>query len=128
MTENRSGWEQEQDLVDRGIAPETMAAVRKFVTERNWDQFHNPKDMAISLNLEAAELLEVFQWSGTDLEVKGKRPQMAEELADVLMYCIMLSQVLGLDADTIIRAKLVKNRQKYPVEKAYGSAKKYTEL
>ena len=84
--------------------------------------------MAISLNLEAAELLEVFQWSGTDLEVKGKRPQMAEELADVLMYCIMLSQVLGLDADTIIRAKLVKNRQKYPVEKAYGSAKKYTEL
>jgi NTP pyrophosphatase (non-canonical NTP hydrolase) len=114
--------------VDRGIAPSTMAAVRKFVTERNWDQFHNPKDMAISLNLEAAELLEVFQWSGTDLEVKAKRPQMAEELADVLMYCIMLSQVLGLDADTIIRAKLVKNRQKYPVEKAYGSAKKYTEL
>ena len=154
MTENKKGWErepvqervqnqkqeqgqervQEQDqareqvLVDRGISPETMAAVRKFVTERDWDQFHNPKDMAISLSLEAAELLEVFQWSGTDLEVKAKRPQMAEELADVLMYCIMLSQVLELDVEEIIRAKLVKNRQKYPVEKAYGSAKKYTEL
>jgi NTP pyrophosphatase (non-canonical NTP hydrolase) len=115
-------------MKDLGISAETMEAVRKFVTERNWDQFHNPKDMAISLNLEASELLELFQWSGKDLEVKEKRPQMAEELADVFMYCIMLSQVLKFDPDKIIKDKLAQNIKKYPVAKAYGSAKKYTEL
>jgi|SRR5574344_585147 NTP pyrophosphatase (non-canonical NTP hydrolase) len=115
-------------MQDKDISAATLAAVRQFVTERDWDQFHNPKDMAISLNLEAAELLELFQWSGADLEVKDKRPQMAEELADVFMYCIMLSQVLHLDPETIIREKLAQNIKKYPIEKAYGSAKKYTEL
>lgn len=115
-------------MKDLGISAETMEAVRKFVTERNWDQFHNPKDMAISLSLEASELLELFQWSGTDLEVQEKRPQMAEELADVFMYCIMLSQVLKFDPDKIIKDKLAQNIKKYPVAKAYGSAKKYTEL
>lgn len=115
-------------MQDKGIAPETMAMIRRFVTERDWDKFHNPKDMAISLSLEAAELLEVFQWSGADLEVNGKKPQMAEELADVLVYGIMLSQVLGLDADAVIKDKMAKNILKYPVDKAYGSVKKYTEL
>jgi NTP pyrophosphatase (non-canonical NTP hydrolase) len=115
-------------MQDKDISAATLAAVRHFVTERDWDQFHNPKDMAISLSLEAAELLELFQWSGTDLQVQAKRPQMAEELADVFMYCIMLSQVLQLDPETIIKEKLAQNIKKYPVEKAYGSAKKYTEL
>lgn len=110
------------------ISAETMEDVRRFVSERDWDQFHNPKDMAISLSLEAAELLELFQWSGKDLEVKAKQPQMAEELADVMIYGIMLSQVLHLNPETIIKAKLAQNRAKYPVAKAYGNAKKYTEL
>ena len=115
-------------MQDKDISAATLAAVRQFVTERNWDQFHNPKDMAISLSLEASELLELFQWSGTDLAVPAKKPQMAEELADVFMYCIMLSQVLNLDPETIIKEKLAQNKQKYPVDKAYGSAKKNTEL
>lgn len=115
-------------MQDKDISAETLAAIRKFVTERDWDKFHNPKDMAISLSLEASELLELFQWSGEDLQVQAKRPQMAEELADVFMYCIMLSQVLNLNPDTIIKEKLTQNIKKYPIEKAFGSAKKYTEL
>ena len=99
-----------------------------FRDERNWKQFHTPKDLAISISLEAAELLEIFQWSGTDLEVSEKREKIREELADVMMYCFLMANVTGLDIEEIITEKLEANARKYPAEKVYGSAKKYTEL
>ncbi|MFH5835898.1 nucleotide pyrophosphohydrolase [Proteiniclasticum sp. C24MP] len=108
-----------QDLIEKII---------KFRDERNWDQFHNPKDLAISISLEAAELLEIFQWSGADLEKIDKLDNMKEELADVLIYSILLAEKLNLDISEIIEHKLNKNGEKYQKDKAYGTSKKYTEL
>ncbi len=99
-----------------------------FRDERNWKQYHNPKDLAISISLEAAELLEIFQWSGTNLMVENKREKIEEELADVLIYCELMADVLDIDVGEIITKKLQENRDKYPVEKAYGKSDKYTEL
>lgn len=110
------------------ITQETTDIILQFRDDRNWKQFHNPKDLAISMNLEAAELLEVFQWSGTELFCKEKLSQIAEELADVASYCVLLADACGLDLDQILRDKFRKNSEKYPVDKAYGSSKKYTEL
>ena len=107
---------------------ETIDQVLKFRDDRNWKQFHNPKDLAISISLEAAELLEIFQWSGEDVYCKEKMDQIREELADVLNYSILMTDACGLDLDEIIRDKVKKNNEKYPVEKAYGSKEKYTEL
>ena len=100
------------------LRDETIRRVIQFRDDREWRQFHTPKDLAISLSLEAAELLEIFQWSGADLE----------ELADVLSYCVLMADVCGLDLDEILNAKVDQNAAKYPVEKARGSAAKYTEL
>ena len=110
------------------LRDETIQRVLKFRDDRDWRQFHTPKDLAISMNLEAAELLEVFQWSGTDLECRDKLDKVREELADVLSYCILMADVCGLDLDEIMNEKVSKNEAKYPVEKARGSAAKYTEL
>lgn len=110
------------------ISKETVELVKKFRDERNWLEFHNPKDLAISISLEASELLEIFQWSAGDLECTDKLDKIKEELADVLSYCILLSDRYGLDTDEIIREKITKNEAKYPVSKACGSKAKYTEL
>lgn len=110
------------------LRDETIQRILKFRDDRDWRQFHTPKDLAISMCLEAAELLELFQWSGGDLECLGKRDQLREELADVLSYCVLLADVCGLDLDEIMNEKITKNEAKYPVEKARGSAAKYTEL
>lgn len=107
---------------------ETIDKVLKFRDDRNWKQFHNPKDLALSISLEAAELLEIFQWSGADTVCESKIDNIKEELADVLNYCILMADVCGLDMDEIIQEKIKKNREKYPVEKAKDSAKKYNEL
>ena len=107
---------------------ETIDQVLKFRDDRNWKQFHNPKDLAISISLEAAELLEIFQWSGEDVYCKEKMDQIREELADVLNYSILMADACGLDLDEIIRDKVKKNNEKKPKEKAYGSKEKYTEL
>ena len=110
------------------LRDETIRRVLQFRDDRDWRQFHTPKDLAISMCLEAAELLEVFQWSGTDLECRETREKIREELADVLSYCILMADVCGLDLDEIMNEKVTKNEAKYPVEKARGSAAKYTEL
>ena len=110
------------------LRDETIQRVLRFRDERDWRQFHTPKDLAISMSLEAAELLELFQWSGTDLDCPHKREKLREELADVLSYCILMADVCGLDLDEIMNEKVRKNEAKYPVEKARGSAAKYTEL
>ncbi|MBQ7777983.1 MAG: nucleotide pyrophosphohydrolase [Oscillibacter sp.] len=107
---------------------ETIQRVLKFRDDRDWRQFHTPKDLALSMTLEAGELLEVYQWSGTDLECREKLPRVREELADVLSYCILMADVYGLDLDEIMNEKIDKNEAKYPVEKARGRADKYTEL
>lgn len=110
------------------ISKETADIVKEFRDERNWKQFHNPKDLAISLSLEASELLEIYQWSADDLECTDKLDRVKEELADVLSYAILLADRYGLDLDEIIRAKMKKNAEKYPVEKAVGVSTKYTDL
>lgn len=110
------------------MTQETINQVLKFRDDRNWKQFHNPKDLALSITLEAAELLEVFQWSGADTVCESKKDKIREELADVLSYCILMADACGLDMDEIVQEKMVRNGEKYPVEKAKGSSKKYDEL
>lgn len=110
------------------ITKETENRIIAFRDDREWLQFHNPKDLAISVSLEAAELLENFQWSGEDTVAEEKREQIAEELADVLIYCELLCSRMGFDADSIVNAKMNQNEAKYSVAKAKGSKKKYTEL
>lgn len=107
---------------------ETINEVIKFRDDRNWKQFHNPKDLAISINLEAAELLEVFQWSAGDVNCEEKMDKIREELADVVNYCVLMADACGLDLDEIVLEKVKKNNEKYPVEKAFGSKEKYNEL
>ena len=103
---------------------ETLDRIRRFTTDRDWDKFHSPANLAKSISIEANELLECFQWSddGYDLE------HVKEELADVLVYSQNLLDKLGLDADEIINMKMSQNEAKYPVEKAKGSAAKYNQL
>jgi len=106
--------------------------INKFVEARDWKQFHNHKDMALSLVLEAAEVLEHFQWKSSIREInkhaKDKKEDIAEELADVAIYLFELADNMKVDLAKAIEKKLKKNALKYPVEKARGSAKKYTEL
>ncbi len=101
-----------------------------FRNARNWKQFHNPKDLAISISLEASELLEVFQWSGSDTEADTEKKirKIKEELADVLIYSLLMGNDLGLDISEIVNNKIEENNRKYPAEKAYGRSDKYTEL
>lgn len=105
------------------LSPATLQALRTFVAERDWDQFHSPENLAKSISIEAAELLELYQWTSTP-----DQERVEEELADVLTYCIHLANRLGVDIDEIIRSKLEKTRAKYPVELAKGRMTKYTEL
>ena len=99
--------------------------LRDFANERDWEQFHNPKDLAIALNLEASELLETFLWKQpheADIE------KIKEELADVLAYALLIAKHYDLNVDDIVLKKIAQNALKYPADKAKGSAKKYTEL
>ena len=114
--------------MSRGISEETANEIIKFRDERDWTQFHNPKDLALSLCLEAAELLEVFQWSGTDLYCENKKDKIKEELADIVNYCVLMADACDIDLDRASIEKVKKNGEKYPVEKAYGTNKKYTEF
>jgi dCTP diphosphatase len=106
-------------------------ALRQFAEERDWDQFHSPKNLAIALSVEAAELLENFQW-GSDSESARLAPdrlaKVQQELADVLLYLIRLADKLEIDLADAAREKIKLNAEKYPAEKVRGSSKKYTEL
>lgn len=106
-------------------------AILKFRDERDWAQFHNPKDVAISLALEAAELLEHFQWktpAEIKAHVKAAREDISDELADVLYWVLVLSHDLGIDMNAALTAKLLKNAAKYPVKKSRGRITKYDKL
>lgn len=106
----------------------SMDKINKFRDDRNWRQYHNEKDLAISISLEASELLELFQWKKPEDVVANKKQRLKEELADVLIYSYMMADNLDLDIDQIIEEKLKMNEEKYPVKKSFGSNKKYTEL
>ena len=103
---------------------ETIERIRKFTEDRDWDQFHSPENLAKSIVIEAAELLECFQWSDSNYDIQ----HVKEELADVLVYAQNLLDKLGLDADEIVNMKMEQNEKKYPVDKAKGSAAKYDQL
>ena len=104
---------------------ELRQAIVKFSQERDWDQFHNGKDLALALSIEAAELNEAFLWKDVkDVNVE----KVKEELADIFNYAILIAEKYDLDIKQIILDKIRQNAEKYPVEKAYGSAKKYNEL
>lgn len=110
------------------MTQETINQILKFRDDRDWKQFHNPKDLAISISLEASELLEVFQWSGADTSADKKMEKVQEELADVVNYCILMADVCGLDLDEIVQKKIKRNNEKYPVDKAKGKSDKYDKL
>ena len=93
---------------------EIIEKINKFRDERDWRQFHNEKDLAISISLEASELLELFQWKTAEVTVSEKLPQIKEELADVLIYAFILADNLNLDVEKIIADKIVINSKKYP--------------
>lgn len=98
--------------------------IRKFVEDRDWDQFHSPDNLAKSICIEAGELLECFQWEPNDFDKQA----VNEELADVMIYCIQMADKLGVDVEQIILEKMDKNEKKYPIEKAKSTADKYTKL
>ena len=98
----------------------TLAAIRTFMAERDWAQFHSPENLAKSIAIESGELLECFQWNGDP-----DTDRVRDELADVLTYCILLADRLGVDPDQIVLDKQSVTRQKYPVEKARGRSEKY---
>ena len=102
----------------------TIERIKKFTADRDWDQFHSPSNLAKSISIEANELLECFQWSDEDYDLEAVK----EELADVIVYCVDMLEKLGLDADEIVNAKMDKNEEKYPVEKAKGKSAKYNKL
>lgn len=97
----------------------SMDRINQFRDARNWRQFHNEKDLALSISIEAAELLEIFQWK-TSEEALADFEHLKEEIADVLIYSYMLADNLKLDIDTIIQEKLIKNNRKYPVDQSRG--------
>ena len=106
------------------MTEQTKNRIRKMVADRDWNQYHTPANLAKSISIEANELLECFQWSDTDYDLQ----HVEEELADVMVYCQDMLDALGLDEDEIINMKMTMNEAKYPVEKAKGNNKKYTEL
>lgn len=113
------------------IEPQLLQQLIEFRRERDWEQFHNPKDLAISLSIEAAELLEWFQWRSEEeinqqLE-SDKRVKLEDELADVAVYLSYLCHDLGVDLNKVVAAKMIKNAEKYPVEKVKGRNDKYNE-
>lgn len=111
---------------------ELRTAVRSFVDEREWDRFHSPKDLAVGLAVEAGELLENFQWKDPGRDELRADPDAADrirdEVADVVIYALLLSDALGVNLAEAVMAKLEKNARKYPVERARGKAAKYSEL
>jgi NTP pyrophosphatase (non-canonical NTP hydrolase) len=104
---------------------EITAELLKFRNERDWEQFHNPKDLALAINIEAGELLEEFLWKKPE---EAKIEKVKEELADVFAYAFLLAEKYDFDVKKIILEKIKKNGAKYPIEKAKGTAKKYNQL
>lgn len=104
---------------------EILTELIKFRNDRDWEQFHNPKDLALAINVEAGELLELFLWKSYE---EANKEKVKQELADVLVYSLLLADKYEFDVKDIIMQKMKANAEKYPVDKAKGTAKKYNEL
>lgn len=104
---------------------EIIDTLIKFRNERDWEQFHNPKDLALAINVEAGELLELFLWKDSS---EADKEKVKDELADVFAFAFLLAEKYGFDVKEIVLEKIKKNAEKYPVDKAKGTAKKYTDL
>lgn len=104
---------------------EIIQALLKFRNDRDWEQFHNPKDLALAISIESAELLELFLWKRAD---EANTEKVKEELADVFSFAFLLAEKYGFDVKDIVLEKIKRNGEKYPVDKSKGTAKKYDEL
>lgn len=107
-----------------GEIREIIGELLKFRDERDWEQFHNPKDLALAISVEASELLELYLWKSHE---QADREKVKEEIADILAFTFLLAEKYGFDVMAIVMEKIAKNRLKYPADKVRGSAKKYTE-
>ena len=107
---------------------ELISKIVEFRESRNWKQFHNAKDLAISLSLEASELLELFQWKDSETVLIEKYQELQDEIADIFYYVLLISHDAGFDLEKALLNKLKQNDKKYPIEKSFGSNKKYNEF
>ena len=111
---------------------EIQKRLRKFAVDRDWEKFHSPKNLTMALSVEVAELVEIFQWSNSggldEIENPDIRKNIEEELADIFIYLLKISDKLHLDIEKTIYQKIEKNENKYPIDKSFGSSKKYTDL
>ncbi len=129
-TDGVAGWMANDKPLD---LPRILDRLRAFVRERDWEQFHTPKNLSMALAAETGELLEIFQWltdveAGAVMQDPAKGLAVREEMADIFVYLLRLADVLGVDLESAVDHKLDRNAAKYPVELARGSARKYTEF
>lgn len=113
------------------LSKEIMKRILEFRDKRDWQQFHDPKNLAEAISIESAELLEIFLWSrvkDSRQVAADKKKEISEELADIMTFCLLFAHETGIDIEAAMRAKIIKNDKKYPVEKAKGISKKYNEL
>ena len=111
---------------------EIQKRLRTFAADRDWEKFHSPKNLTMALSVEVAELVEIFQWSNSggleEIENPNIRKNIKEELADIFIYLLKISDKLNLDIEKTIHQKIEKNEKKYPIDKSFGSSKKYKDL
>lgn len=107
---------------------ELQQEIKQFCKERDWDQFHDPKNLALSLSLESSEVLELFQWTKDNQIKDSKKEEIGDEIADVLYWTIMLANYYEIDLVEALTEKMQKNAEKYPIDKAWGKSEKYDEL
>ena len=111
---------------------DTIERIDRFASEREWDQFHSPKNLAASISIEANELLEIFQWNDLSrqeiAEDKNKSQEISEEIADVMIYCLRLCSTLKINPISVINEKIELNKEKYPINKSMGSSLKSNKL
>jgi NTP pyrophosphatase (non-canonical NTP hydrolase) len=107
---------------------EDLTDILSFQKQRDWKQFHSPKNLAISLSVEASEILEIFQWAQDNNLPENKKHHLKEEIADVYYYLLLLAHETGIDIKKAFKEKMQKNAEKYPIKKSKGTSKKYTEL
>mgnify|MGYP001321932475 FL=1 len=108
--------------------PKAIKTIKEFIKQRDWEQFHDPKNLAISLSLESSEVLELFQWTKDNEINKNKVTNLKDELADVYYWLLLLADHYDIDIDDALEEKIKKNEKKYPIDKSKGSSEKYSEF